>query len=129
MSGLVPVATAGAIWDPLPAGSTENQLMFSYHVGTNMAGGQVKFDLPAGWKILTTAANVRTLEDEASPDDPKPDNFTSDAYARYGDNLLIEIREDFDGSEGEGGDAATIYRLNKDGVTVDGNGDVLAEIT
>ena len=32
--------------DPLPAGSTENQLMFSYRVTTNMAGGQVEFSLP-----------------------------------------------------------------------------------
>ena len=94
------VSATGAIWDPLPAGSTENQLMFSYHVGTNMAGGQVKFNLPTGWKILTTAANVRTPADEASTDDPKPDSFTGDAYERYGDNFLIEILEDFDGSDG-----------------------------
>ena len=26
---------------PLPAGSTENQLRFSYRVGSNMSGGQV----------------------------------------------------------------------------------------
>ena len=38
---------------PLPAGSTENQLKFSYRVGTNMFGGQVKIELPGdGWKII-----------------------------------------------------------------------------
>ena len=36
---------------PLPAGSTENQLMFSYRVETNMASGEVEFSLPDGWTI------------------------------------------------------------------------------
>ena len=33
---------------PLPAGSRENQLMFSYYTIVNMAGGEVVFELPPG---------------------------------------------------------------------------------
>ena len=37
---------------PLPAGSTENQLKFSYRVDKNMSGGQVKIEFPGdGWAI------------------------------------------------------------------------------
>ena len=118
----------GAIWNPLPAGSTENQLMFSYHVDTNMAGGQVKFDLPAGWKILTTAANVFGIGVDGTVQTIANDSFDEDAYGRYEGNLLIEILEDFDGIDGEDV-ATTIYRQRRDGKTVDGDGAVLAEIT
>ena len=54
---------AGLLWNPLPAGSRENQLMFSYRVGVNMAGGQFKIQLPAGWKIHKLAENILGVDD------------------------------------------------------------------
>ena len=119
-----PAGTSGSLWNPLPAGSTENQLMFSYHVDTNMAGGQVEFNLPTGWKILTTATNVFGIEADGTTVQPLlNDSITgdADAYGRYGTSLLIEIREDFDGSTVGDPSTVTIYRLRKDGKTVDGD--------
>ena len=79
--------------DPLPAGATENQLMFSYRVTTNMAGGQVEFSLPAGWTIISALTDIaqdeETVVDGARPDDPF-DRYTLalsplvEVYERYG---------------------------------------------
>ena len=65
---------------PLPAGSTENQLMFSYRAETNMAGGQVEFSLPTGWTI------IKAIADDA-------DAGEADAFDRYANLLLVEVYE------------------------------------
>ena len=57
-------AADGTIPAPLPAGSTENQLMFSYRVTTNMAGGQVEFSLPAGWTIIKELKDIVTADEK-----------------------------------------------------------------
>ena len=80
----------GTLPDPLPAGSTENQLMFSYRVTTNMAGGQVEFSLPAGWTIIKALADIAEADeqtDAASETDDPHDRYTNplvEVYERYG---------------------------------------------
>ena len=80
---------------PLPAGSTENQLMFSYRVDTNMAGGEVEFSLRSGaWKIITKLTDIKDADEKVA------DGATDDPYDRYGgatlgtgEILLVEVRE------------------------------------
>ena len=73
-------AETAAFRDPLPANSTENQLMFSYRVTTNMAGGQVKFSLPTDWKIITKLENK---------------GATVGAFGRYVDDILVLVSEKY----------------------------------
>ena len=88
---------------PLPAGSTENQLRFLYRVNTNMAGGQVRIQLPGdAWKI------IRIIDAVADPN-----NY--DAYSSV--NLVEVIEKTGDDDE----DIVTIYRLNRDGKAADGS--------
>ena len=47
---------------PMPAGSSENQLMLNYRVETNMAGGEVQFTLPSGWAITTKVEAVTGVD-------------------------------------------------------------------
>ena len=100
---------------PLPAGSTENQLKFSYRVGTNMFGGQVKIELPGdGWKIIQKL--------EAQPDADGVD-AADDPYDRYANAYLIEVLQRTDEGVGD-----ILYRLNRDGKTVSrGDSPVLLE--
>ena len=104
-------AVTRAVPIPLPAGSRENQLMFSYYTIVNMAGGEVTIELPAGWKINKAAHNILGVDDVAPADNfITADSFTTgDGRARYGDNLLVEVREDFDGV------GRVIYATNGDG--------------
>ena len=82
---------------PLPAGSTENQLQFSYRVGSNMSGGQVKIEFPSDWAIVNTLTDVADTE--------------FDVFTRYGDSaLLVEVIERFDDEAGNIG--SVIYRTN-----------------
>ena len=108
---------------PLPAGSRENQLRFSYFVDVNMAGGQVEIRLPSGWMIHTAAENIRGKDEE----DPA-DTISTDAYARYSGQFLVEIRERFridDITFTAPGDGL-IFGLNRDGKNVTtGEGAVL----
>ena len=60
------------------------QLMFSYRVETNMAGGQVEFSLPAGWTIIKATGRYRT--DEKVDADPP----TGDPYDRYRATLWLK---------------------------------------
>ena len=105
----------GLLQVPLPAGSRENQLMFSYFVDVNMAGGQVEIRLPSGWEIQTAAENIK---DEGATG--TADGVITDAYQRYGTNLLVEIQERF-AITGEG---KIIYATNAGGhhraITADG---------
>ena len=71
---------------PLSAGTTENQLMFSYRVTTNMAGGQVEFSLPAGWTIISALADI------ADADLVDFNDETDDPFDRY-TNPLVEVYE------------------------------------
>ncbi len=109
---------------PLPAGSRENQLRFSYFVDVNMAGGQVEIRLPSGWTIHTAAENILGTDGTADNDLVA----TGDAYARYSDQLLVEIRERFridDTTFTDPGDGL-IFGLNRDGKNVTaGDGAVL----
>ena len=58
---------------PLPAGSTENQLMMSYRVTQNMAGGAVEFSLPSGWTI------IKKLTDDTATINDVYTRFSSDS--------------------------------------------------
>ena len=96
--------------DPLPANSTENQLMFSYRVTTNMAGGQVKFSLPTDWKIITKLENK---------------GATVGAFGRYSDDILVLVSEKYDHDDTSRStvDASfTLNRAEKKEVGDDGNG-------
>ena len=103
-------ANGGLLNVPLPAGSRENQLMFSYFVDVNMAGGQVEIRLPSGWTIHTAAEDIFPKDQDA--DTPAP-GITTDAYARYDTALLVEIQERFGDDVGK-----IIYALNRDGKNV-----------
>ena len=121
-SRLVPV--------PLPAGSRENQLMFSYYVTQNMAGGQVVIELPPNWNINTAADNKTGREetDDADTIIVGTSNVggNNDGHGRYGTNLLVEVRERF-GRRLSANTAViyatkVIYATNRDGHhrTIDG---------
>ena len=85
-------AAAGTLPNPLPAGSTENQLMFSYRVTTNMAGGQVEFSLPTGWTIIKALTDIAEVDEKDDlRDDPHP---ADDPYDRY-ENPLVEVYENY----------------------------------
>ena len=104
-------ADTAAFRAPMPAGSSENQLMFSYRVTTNMAGGEVQFTLPSGWAITT---KVETIEDVAA-----------DPFSRYGDDILVLVSEKYDADAGETGDADASFTINRAGkkeVGADGTG-------
>ena len=107
----------GFLDPPLPAGSRENQLMFSYFVDVNMAGGQVEIRLPSGWMIQTAAENILGKDGTADNDLVNTDNL--DAYLRYSGVFLVEIHERFDGGVGAAAaDSTPIYVLNRDGKNV-----------
>ena len=61
-------AGTGLLEVPLPAGSRENQLMFSYFVDVNMAGGTVEIRLPSGWMIHKSAENIKGKDDTGDAD-------------------------------------------------------------
>ena len=63
--------------DPLPAGSTENTLMFSYRAEVNMAGGEVEFSLPTGWAITKSLTVIADPDTDAA-------TAVNDPYVRYG---------------------------------------------
>ena len=75
---------------PLPAGATENQLMFSYSVTTNMAGGQVEFSLPTGWSITKALTDILAADEKNDVTNPAP---IGDPYDRYGTTPLVEVYE------------------------------------
>ena len=81
---------------PLPAGSTENQLKFSYRVRSNMSGGQVKIEFPGdGWAI-TKALTADAVS-------------TADAWSRYITTNLVEVHQKI-------GDAPTVLlRIGREG--------------
>ena len=80
---------------PLPAGSTENQLQFSYQVGSNMSGGAVKIEFPSDWAIVNTLTDVA--------------DTGLDVFTRYGNALLVEVIERFDDDDER---LSVIYRTN-----------------
>ena len=104
----------GLLGAPLPAGSRENQLMFSYYVDVNMAGGQVEIRLPSGWTIHTAAENILGKDGTADVDNL----LSGDAYARYTGQFLVEIQERFPAAGDAFGPPETIYVLNRDGKNV-----------
>ena len=100
---------------PLPAGSRENQLMFSYYVTSNMAGGQVVFELPLGWKINKTADNQTPLDFDAAND---TDDLINDGHGRYEiSGILVEVQESFTKTPGNqtAASSVVIYATNRDG--------------
>ena len=72
--------------DPLPAGSTENTLMFSYRAEVNMAGGEVEFSLPTGWAITKSLTVIADPDTDAA-------GIIDDPYVRYGTSFLVEVHE------------------------------------
>ena len=81
---------------PLPAGSTENQLKFSYRVGSNMSGGQVKIEFPSDWAINQKLESL--------------DDVDNDPYSRYTGlgEYLVEVHQKI-GT----GDPTILYRTNR----------------
>ena len=117
----------GTIPAPLAAGTTENQLMFSYRVTTNMAGGEVKFSLPAGWSIIKALADITDEKDDRA--DPSLDPFGRytnslvEVYERYGISAPTDTAVD---------DASASFQLVKgpaaDTLTTDGEAVVPAAV-
>ena len=102
---------------PLPAGSRENQLMFSYYVDVNMAGGQVEIRLPSGWTIHTAAENIFPKDQDADTD---ASNIATDAYGRYGTaNSWLKSKKDFPPLPANSVSPKQYTSLNRDGKNVD----------
>ena len=67
---LVPQTAPTAATDPLPSGSTENELVFTYSLDDteeiNMSGGAFELRIPSGWKV---SKGLITIIDEAGAGD------------------------------------------------------------